>query len=1220
MSISNLGNVVGLILSETPPSKTYVLWGKILDPLQPELVQIHTFDSVSGLWVAKSDGGSLEPVSSVGSTTPPVSPILGDTYLIPVGATGVWAGKDNNTAKWNGNQWLFIAPFDGAFLKVNSEDGIIRLFEGGSWIEYQGGSYQLDPVDTVVNLRALDTTDANIYKDKATLYLEETNGVYAFDRDDSTSVDDGNLIIEPTVGPGRWKKTASAISDHDQLTNLQGGQVGEYYHLKLSERDLIAEIEAAKANDSIITTDVGGAIVFQSKSDYLVTLGVSSYGLSLSNQELSSILSASGVTGMLDGTDWDTFNSKANGVHTHTTADIITGVFADGRFQSSNVTQFEGFLNHNNLLNYDINKHRSLDDLSTTATTLWSSQKTQDEITLATQGQSRQAKVINIVDNTLAPPTSVLGDRYILDNTGGGVNAGWGALSVNDIATYDGAAWIGETPMEGWVSYVDDENKDALFVDDGVPAWELRAIATVNHGDLLGLGNDDHTQYYNSTRIDTWLGTKDTGDLSEGSNFYFTDGRVRSTPLTGLSLATSTPVTAADTILEGVGKLEAGKQALSDKGVANGYASLDGTGRIPSSQLTIEALEYKGTWNASTNTPTLIDGTGQVGDFYIISVDGTQDLGGGSVDYIAGEWLVYDGTTWEKTVAGSGFIYSGVAYVDETATPASGVYGDDTKPFATIKEAIDAIPANESCRVICLGESPTFGVSGGAIDASGKTIEIDASGKTLSETENTFINTGPCEISIKCQNFTFIATNLTLQFLLSTALSDTVLSIECTGTFTNNTGPTATYGVLRITSKNLIADRFLIQGGGSSLYLDFDTATLTTPLINGSIFVSVTSRVSCDGSGGLPLFTGSTAGSKITGHYNVQFLCFSSVDTIISHATVNCIAYPFDNDTGLIVEHSDFIISRRFNGNPLTDLTMRKSTIDCNFDGAQSPSYTIVVSGENSITDCIFSGAGIYANGIDSQGTNTDIAESMFIFDTGHYGTWANGNYTDLNDNDVYPRATATLVGTEEIKVKTSAGNYESTTTQDIADLAGVGANNKYSETLLAVNWVLDAGTTYYQDVIHGFNSEDVLVEVFDSTTKETVLVEVIDRTDANTIRIKIEGNTDELRVVVFNSGIGVVQQAQDIAVVNPTTPYIPTAGDVIDWDCTAGNKVVNLPDASLNTSMQINVSKSDATANTITINALGGDLINGVSSLTITLQYVEVFTLFSTGTRWLLK
>lgn len=86
----------------------------------------------------------------------------------------------------------------------------------------------------------------------------------------------------------------------------------------------------------------------------------------------------------------------------------------------------------------------------------------------------------------------------------------------------------------------------------------------------------------------------------------------------------------------------------SEKGAANGIATLDGTGKLPASQLTVSAMEYQGTWNASTNSPSLADGAGNQGDIYIVSVAGTQDLGSGSITYGVGDWVLYNGSTWEK--------------------------------------------------------------------------------------------------------------------------------------------------------------------------------------------------------------------------------------------------------------------------------------------------------------------------------------------------------------------------------------------------------------------------------------------------------------------------------------------------------------------------------------------------------------------------------------------
>lgn len=87
---------------------------------------------------------------------------------------------------------------------------------------------------------------------------------------------------------------------------------------------------------------------------------------------------------------------------------------------------------------------------------------------------------------------------------------------------------------------------------------------------------------------------------------------------------------------------------LSQKGAANGVATLDGNGKLPSSQLTVDAFEYKGNWNALTNTPTLQAGVGNTGDIYRVSVAGVQDLGNGPETFDVGDRVCYNGATWDK--------------------------------------------------------------------------------------------------------------------------------------------------------------------------------------------------------------------------------------------------------------------------------------------------------------------------------------------------------------------------------------------------------------------------------------------------------------------------------------------------------------------------------------------------------------------------------------------
>ena len=88
-------------------------------------------------------------------------------------------------------------------------------------------------------------------------------------------------------------------------------------------------------------------------------------------------------------------------------------------------------------------------------------------------------------------------------------------------------------------------------------------------------------------------------------------------------------------------------------GQPNGLATLDNTGRLPYSQLPLSAVEYKGTWDASTNTPALASGTGTFGDEYIVSVQGTQNIGEGSITYRVGDRVIYNGSIWQRIPASS---------------------------------------------------------------------------------------------------------------------------------------------------------------------------------------------------------------------------------------------------------------------------------------------------------------------------------------------------------------------------------------------------------------------------------------------------------------------------------------------------------------------------------------------------------------------------------------
>lgn len=110
----------------------------------------------------------------------------------------------------------------------------------------------------------------------------------------------------------------------------------------------------------------------------------------------------------------------------------------------------------------------------------------------------------------------------------------------------------------------------------------------------------------------------------------------------------------------------------SEKGLALGVATLDAGGKIPISQLPSSVFTYEGTWNASTNTPTLADGDplADAGMVYLTSVAGTVDFGSGPITFAPGDWVVYSGTIWQKSINSNAVVtvngYTGVVVLTTT--------------------------------------------------------------------------------------------------------------------------------------------------------------------------------------------------------------------------------------------------------------------------------------------------------------------------------------------------------------------------------------------------------------------------------------------------------------------------------------------------------------------------------------------------------------------------
>jgi hypothetical protein len=82
----------------------------------------------------------------------------------------------------------------------------------------------------------------------------------------------------------------------------------------------------------------------------------------------------------------------------------------------------------------------------------------------------------------------------------------------------------------------------------------------------------------------------------------------------------------------------------------------------------IGALNFKGTWNASTNTPTIVSGVGVKGDYFVVSVAGSTTIDGIS-NWGVGDWITYNGAVWQRVEGGADLNGVNVSFTGTASGP-----------------------------------------------------------------------------------------------------------------------------------------------------------------------------------------------------------------------------------------------------------------------------------------------------------------------------------------------------------------------------------------------------------------------------------------------------------------------------------------------------------------------------------------------------------------------
>jgi hypothetical protein len=209
---------------------------------------------------------------------------------------------------------------------------------------------------------------------------------------------------------------------------------------------------------------------------------------------------------------------------------------------------------------------------------------------------------------------------------------------------------------------------------------------------------------------DTYL-TSLTGEATNsGSVVTLTNSAVIGKLLTGLNI-TSASIAATDSILAAFGKIQGQIDGLQG-------------GTI-----------YKGSWNASTNTPTITSGTGTQGNYYVVTTAGTTTIDGVS-SWAIGDWIIYNGTVWEKipnvdaitSVNGQTGV---VSLTTSNISEGTNLYYTDARARAAISLTTSGASGASTYSAGVLN-IPTYTLAGLGGVATGTTITINGVAQDLS--------------------------------------------------------------------------------------------------------------------------------------------------------------------------------------------------------------------------------------------------------------------------------------------------------------------------------------------------------------------------------------------------------------------------------------------------------------------------------------------------------
>jgi hypothetical protein len=138
------------------------------------------------------------------------------------------------------------------------------------------------------------------------------------------------------------------------------------------------------------------------------------------------------------------------------------------------------------------------------------------------------------------------------------------------------------------------------------------------------------------------------------------------------------------------------KEIYAEKGANNGIATLDNTGRLPASQLTLEAVSFKGTFGSASSTTQgdLPSSEVTTGDLYICDTNNYASSVSG-ITFNNGDKALFDGSAWRKNDAFDAVTsvntQTGAVQIDaaDVPTDTTSFNGFLNNTHTTVQQALD---------------------------------------------------------------------------------------------------------------------------------------------------------------------------------------------------------------------------------------------------------------------------------------------------------------------------------------------------------------------------------------------------------------------------------------------------------------------------------------------------------------------------------------------------